>query len=430
MPATSSAPSIPLSEYAARRDRVLKDLRGAVGILFAGEQSASLHSEWRPHPHFEYLTGIADEAGAALLLDPNNPVASRRAILFLRPLNPELEKWDGFRETISTALRERYGIGTVMRTLSMPRFVTDAAVRAKRLACLHPLAAYNQPVSPDLAFLRGVAERIPGCAIEDRSTLLASMRARKSPAEVAVMRRAVEITARGYEAVIGAIRPGASEFDVQEAIEHGYRTNGARATAYRTIAGSGFNATVLHYHANDQPLRAGQLICIDSGAAYAGYSADITRTYPVDGRFTPRQRELYDVVLASQLAGIRAAKAGATLMDIDKACRAVIVKAGYGDAFIHGSGHHLGLETHDVSPDEPLAPGAVITIEPGIYLPEESIGIRIEDDILVGKGSPTVLSSMIPKTAPEIERLFASARASARESATPTTARRARTRRR
>lgn len=412
MPTATAEPSIPLSEFAERRERVLKDLRGAIGIVFAGETSPSLHDGWRPHAHFEYLTGIADEPGAALLLDPGNAVPTRRAILFLKPLNPELEKWDGFRETISSALRNRYGIGTVLRTLAMPRFVTEAAIRAKRLACLHPLAAYNAPVSPDLAFFRSVAERIPGCAIEDRSSLLASMRARKSRNEVAVMRRAIEITARGYAAVIGAIRPGANEFDVQEAIEHGYKTHGARGTAYGTIAGSGFNATVLHYHANDRPLKSGDLICIDSGCAYLGYASDITRTYPVDGRFTPRQRELYDIVLASQLAGIKAAKVGATLMDVDKACRAVIVKAGYGDAFIHGSGHHLGLETHDVSPDEPLAAGAVITIEPGIYLPEESLGIRIEDDILVGKGSATVLSSMIPKTAAEIERLFATARGS------------------
>ncbi|MDZ4831213.1 MAG: Xaa-Pro peptidase family protein [Phycisphaerae bacterium] len=406
--------AIPLSEFAERRAKVLaalKDPKGdAIGLVFAGDGEASLDHGWRPHPHFEYLTGINDEAGAVLLLDPKNPVESRRAILFLRPLNPELEKWDGFRDTISSKLRERYGVGTIMRTTALARFVTEAAKRARRLACLHPFSAYNAPVSPDLVIFRSISERIPGVATEDRTHVIAQMRARKSPAEVSVMRRAIEITARGYEAVLSAIRPGANEFDVQEAIEHAYKTHGARNTAYRTIAGSGFNATVLHYHANNQPLADGDLICIDSGAAYFGYSADVTRTYPANGKFSKRQRELYEIVLASELAGIAAAKVGATLMDVDKACRDVITKAGHGDWFIHGAGHHLGLETHDITPDEPLDVGAVITVEPGIYIPDEKIGIRIEDDVLVGKTKPTVLSLMIPKSVTEIEKLMASAR--------------------
>jgi Xaa-Pro aminopeptidase len=218
------------------------------------------------------------------------------------------------------------------------------------------------------------------------------------------MRQAIDITARGYEAALKTIRPGLTEFDVQEAIEHAYRTNGARGTAYRTIAGTGFNATVLHYHANDQPLADGDLICIDSGSEYLGYASDITRTFPVNGKFTPRQKEIYEIVLKAELAAIAVAKAGATFAQIDKAARDIIVKAGFGDSFIHGIGHHLGLEVHDITPAGPLPEGAVITIEPGIYLPDERIGIRIEDDILIGKGKSTVLSAMIPKTVTEIEK--------------------------
>ncbi len=406
----AAAPIIPPSEYASRRAAVLASLKNAVGVICAGDADASLTNSWRPSPHFEYLTGIADEPGAVLLFDPTNPTPSRRVILFLRPLNPELEKWDGFRDFISSKLRQRYGVETIMRTLALPRFLSEAARRAKKLACLHSFAAYNAPVSPDLVLFKAIAERMPGTAIEDRTGLLAEMRASKSKAEVAVMRRAIEITAAGYQSVLAAIRPGANEFDVQEAIEHGYKTNGARGTAYRTIAGTGFNATVLHYHANCETLAEGDLICIDSGASYLGYSADITRTYPVSGSFTKRQKELYEIVLASELAGIAAAKAGVTLMDVDKACRDVINKAGYGDYFIHGAGHHLGLETHDITPEAPLAEGAVITIEPGIYIPEERIGIRIEDDVLVGKGKATVLSSMIPKSVAEIEKLMRASR--------------------
>ncbi|MBL9140912.1 MAG: M24 family metallopeptidase, partial [Phycisphaerae bacterium] len=135
-----------------------------------------------------------------------------------------------------------------------------------------------------------------------------------------------------------------------------------------------------------------------------GYSADVTRTLPVSGTFTPRQRELYEIVLKSQLAGIAAVRVGATLASIDAAARAVITKAGLGDAFIHGTGHHLGLETHDVSPDAPLREGAVVTIEPGIYLPAERIGIRIEDDVVATRKGPRVLTDSIPKTIADVER--------------------------
>jgi Xaa-Pro aminopeptidase len=132
----------------------------------------------------------------------------------------------------------------------------------------------------------------------------------------------------------------------------------------------------------------------------------VTRTYPVSGRFTERQREIYEIVLKAELAGIAAAKTGATFGQIDKAARDIIVKAGYGDYFIHGIGHHIGLETHDITPEGPIPEGAIITVEPGIYLPEEKLGVRIEDDVLVGR-KPTVLTAMIPKTVAEIERLMA-----------------------
>ena len=401
-----SAPTIAVAEYASRREHVLAALKDSVGLVFAGDASADLHSEWRPHPHFEYLTGIVDEPGSVLLLDPRSPVPSRRVILFLKPLNPELEKWDGFRETICQKLRDRYGTATIMRTNIMARWVTDAIRRARKVACLHSFAAYNAPVSPDLALFRDASVRMPGLAIEDRTHVIAEMRARKSEAEQAVLRHAAEITAKGYEMALRTIRPGISEFDVQETLEHAYRTHGARRPAYRTIAGTGFNATVLHYHHNDQPLQDGELIVIDSAAGYCGYSADVTRTYPVNGKFTARQREIYGIVLKAELAGIAAAKAGATFADVDRAARDIIVKAGYGDYFIHGIGHHIGLETHDITPDGPLPDGAVITVEPGIYLPEERLGVRIEDDVLVGK-KPTVLTAMIPKGIDEIERLMA-----------------------
>jgi Xaa-Pro aminopeptidase len=403
----NAAPTITHEEFRARRERLLQELGCAVAIVPAGEADPSLHHPWKPHAHFEYLTGIVDEPGAMLLLDPSNPVAAKRAVLLLRPLNPEVEKWDGFREELGAALRARTGFDTVMRTGMLGRLLLEGTRRSRTLACLMPLAQWNAPVSADLAILRAQAERVPGTQVQDRSDLLLRMRAAKSAAEIACIREAGRITATGFAAAMRSMRAGMNEFDLQECVEHAYRTNGARELAFRTIAGGGFNATVLHYHANDRPLVDGELVVLDSGAKHAGYSADVTRTLPVSGRFTARQRELYDTVLRAQAAAIAAVRPGATLAQVDAAGRKVIADAGLGDAFIHGMGHHLGLETHDASPDAPLEVGAVITIEPGVYLPKESIGIRIEDDVAVTEGGHEVLTPSIPRTADEVERAMA-----------------------
>ena len=406
-PSTDAVPAISHAEHRSRRERLLKELGSSVGIVLAGEADPSLHHPWRPHAHFDYLTGVRDEPGAMLLLDPTHPVPAKRAILLLKPLNPEVEKWDGLRHEIGEALRTRTGFDTVMRVSMLPRLLLEAARRARCLSCLMPLSAWNAPVSGDLAILRAQAERVPGTRIEDRSDLLMRMRAAKSPAEIACIAEAGRITALGFAAAMRSMKPGMNEFDLQEAVEHAYRTGGARDLAFRTIAGGGFNATVLHYHANDRALVAGELVVLDSGAKHAGYSADVTRTLPVGGKFSARQRELYEIVLRAQEAAIAAVRPGATLADIDTAGRKVIADAGLGDAFIHGMGHHLGLETHDASPDAPLEEGAVVTIEPGVYLPGESVGIRIEDDVVATAGGPRVLTAAIPKSVADVERAMA-----------------------
>jgi Xaa-Pro aminopeptidase len=386
----------------------MKALGSSVAVVFAGNEQGGHFSHFRAHPHFEWLTGISDEPGAMLLLDPGHPVANRRVQLFLKPLDPELEKWDGLREEIASPLKGRYGIATIFRTNAFPRWMLDSAKRAKSLTCLHPFAAHTAPVSPDLAVYREVASRIPACAIHDGTEIIARLRAVKSPAEQALMQRAIDITAEGYEAVLSTIRPGITEFEIQEAAEHAYRSHGSRGPAYGTIAGGAFNATVLHYHGNREPLKDGDLILLDSGAEYMGYACDVTRTFPVNGKFTKRQREIYEIVLEAQLAAIAATKAGTTFAAIDKAARDVITKAGFGDAFFHGCGHHLGIEVHDITPEGPIPENAVITIEPGIYLPDEKFGVRIEDDILVTKKAGGVnLTAAIPKTVAEIERAMA-----------------------
>jgi Xaa-Pro aminopeptidase len=405
-----SGPRIPLSEYASRRTRLLESLGDSVGMVLAGTGSGSLHDCYRAHPHFEYLTGITDEPGAVLLLDPGHPEESRRMVLFLVPLDPEMERWDGLRDSIGSDLKAKLGIETVFRTPFLPRFIQGAARRQRSLACLHSLALHTQPVSPDLEIMRKVAERIPGVAIHDQSELIPRMRAVKSEHEIACLTHAIEITAKGYEAALAAMRPGVSEFDIEEALHHGYRSHGSRGPAYGTIVGAGLNGTVLHYRANSAPIADGDLVVIDSGARYGngegGYGADITRAFPANGRFTDRQREIYEIVLAAQEAAIAAAKPGATLDDIDRAARSIIADAGYGDAYFHGIGHHLGLETHDATPMGPVEENAVLTIEPGIYLPKEGFGVRIEDDVRVTPRGGEILGPPIPKRVDDIERIM------------------------
>jgi Xaa-Pro aminopeptidase len=245
-------------------------------------------------------------------------------------------------------------------------------------------------------------------AIEDRSDVIAQLRSVKSKAEVAALQHAIDITAHGFTTAMRGLQPGMNEFDLQELIEHAYRTHGARQLSFPTIAGAGVNSTVLHYRANDQPIGKDDMVCIDSGAKWLGYSADVTRTLPAGGTFSKRQREVYEIVLKSQVAAIKAVRPGARMSHVDAAARNVITAAALGDYFIHGIGHHLGLDTHDITPlgDQPLKPGCIVTIEPGVYIPSEKIGVRIEDDVLVTPTGRSVLSAKIPKSVREIEKLM------------------------
>ena len=399
--------AIPISEYQSRRQRLIDSLKKSAAVVFAGEGSAPLLGKWRPDSSFLYLTGLEAEPGAAVVFDPTNENPQRHVTLFLKPIDPERDRWDGYRDTISKQLKEQTGFETVMRTTALPAALTAAARRARRVACLHPFTVYPAPASPDVAVFKQLSDRIPGLAIEDQTQLLPRLRAVKSPAELALMKRAADATTAGYDAILKLIRPGLSEADLDYALEHAYRAAGASGVAYNSIVGGGLNATVLHYMANDRPLVDGDLIVIDSAARFAGYAADVTRTLPVSGKFTPEQREVYDVVLRAELAAINALRPGVTHTEVDAAARDVIDRAGLGDAFIHNVGHQLGLDVHDVTPDGPLLEGMVMTIEPGVYLPDRKLGVRIEDDILIARDGAVSLTDHIPKTIKDIEAAMA-----------------------
>ena len=409
--AETSPPSISLAEYAQRRDTVLDALEGSAAIVLAGVEGPSGPTRWKTDRSFWYLTGLDYESGAAVLFDPTTEDPRRRITLFLRARDQEAERWNGPREPLGSTLKSMTGFAGIRRTGDLPAALTAAARRAKRLACLHPFAPYTADCSPDLELFRRIRERVPGVAVEDRTQILPAMRAVKSPAELALIERAVAATAAGFNAALSLIRPGVREGHIADSLTTAFREHGSEP-AYPPIVGSGVNGTVLHYVDNDAVVEAGDLIVIDCAAAYRGYASDVSRTLPAGGTFTAEQREVYEVVLAAQLAAVAVARPGATMTEVDDAARTVIDKAGYEDFFMHGIGHPLGIEVHDVAPDGPLKPGMVLTVEPGVYLPERGFGVRIEDDILITESGHRDLTAGIPKTVPAIEEAMARGAAS------------------
>jgi Xaa-Pro aminopeptidase len=394
------------NEYAARRQRVLDELDGSVGVIFSGEGGPPLLGKWRPDRHFEYLTGLTAEPGAAVLFDPTNPDSTRRTVLFLKPVDPERDHWDGYRDPLGAALRQKTGFTHIARIGGLPAALTTAARRGRKLACLHSLSVYPNAVSADYAAFKSVSERVPGVSIEDRSQLLIQLRSVKSAAELEIIQTACAATTEGYEQVLKILRPGVNEAEVADVLGAIYRKHGG-THAYNPIVGGGNNATVLHYMENDQLLTDGQLVLIDSGAAISGYASDVTRTFPVSGKFSAEQKFLYELVLEAEEAAIAACLPGVALWEVDKVARKVFADAGFPDAYVYTIGHGLGLDVHDALPDGTLQPGMVITIEPGIYLLEKSLGIRIEDDVLITEKNPVNLTKDIPKTVAQIEAMMA-----------------------
>ena len=395
-----TVPSIPVAEYQARRQALRKALPDTVIVLFGAKEGPDLHTGFFQDTQFYHLTGWT-EPGAALLMTPQEDV------LLLPRRDEAAEKWTGRKAApTDNDVAERSGFRRVAFVETMDAQLLKAVETVPRVA-----AVLSAPEIAKLKLLLPLRE-ISDCAPE-----LAKLRMRKSPAEVALLRRSLAISEDAHRAAWQAMAPGKYEYEVAAAMTGLYESRGCERSAYAPIVGAGPNAAILHYSANRRRMDAGELLLMDVGAECAMYAADITRTVPVKGEFTPRQRELYEVVLGAQKAVIAATKPGMTLgrTTPDSLYRIAFNYINthgkdrrgqpLGKYFTHGLGHHLGLDVHDAEiPGEPLAPGMVITIEPGVYLPEEGIGIRIEDVVLVTEKGCEVLTHNLPKEAAELER--------------------------
>ena len=387
----------PPEEYRARRANLRKDLDGVI-VLFGHNESRDQVYRATPEPNFYYLTGWT-EPGARLLITP------AREILFLPHHNERVEHYEGRRASAEDKdARALTGFEDVMPLEKFEAELDKALDSRETLYALLNQASTTQ--------LNG---RYPFREVSDASALITKLRAKKSPAELAAIQHATDVSIEAHRAVWKRIAAGLFEYQLAATFEDEFLERGCEGPSYSTIVGSGPNSTVLHYSANQRRMDRGELVVMDAAAECDSYASDITRTVPVGGKFTARQREIYSIVLGAQKAAIAALKPGAHLAgpgdtltklakDYMDAHGKDLHGAGLGKYMLHGIGHQVGIEVHDPSPDGPLEAGMVVTIEPGIYLDEEPIGVRIEDLVLVTDHGATVLSSALPKEPEEIEK--------------------------
>lgn len=429
-----------MQPFSERRKRALAEFARGVAVIPSARttyRNGDSSHAFRQNSDFHYLTGF-DEPDAALVLAPAHE--QHREVLFLRERDRAQEIWDGKRLGVEGAC-ETLGVDAAYPIGELAERLPEYLVGAERLHyAFGEDPAMDRSLRDALDAARAKVRRkgrVPQTIVEP-SLVLDAMRLIKSDEEIAILRAAAAITRAGHVAAMRRTRPGAYEYEVQAILEGEYRRLGAQSTAYESIVASGDNATVLHYVANRDPLRSGALLLIDSGCELDCYATDVTRTWPVDGRFTPEQRAIYEIVLAAQEAAIAQVRPGVRRNVFhDTAVRTIsqgLIEIGllsgsvdenveretYRDFYMHGTGHWLGLDVHDAGPyrddnDEPLVlqPGMVTTVEPGIYVHRDlacderfkGIGVRIEDDILVTASGNENLTAEIPKRVDEIEAI-------------------------
>jgi Xaa-Pro aminopeptidase len=415
-PASAGDPHL-LGQYRARRIELRKSLRDGVIVLFGrGEQDEDLRTGFFQESNFYYLTGW-QEPGAILLLAPLPDDAQApgyaareqlpREILFLPQRNPDQEKWTGRKIAPDEEhVRENTGFDAVMPAEKFEAELRDMLQAYARIYTLTDQTASAR--LKQLAPLRDIANAAPG---------IAKLRMAKSPEEIALIQHATDVTLAAHRAAWQRAAPGLYEYQVAAAMTETYADAGCERSAYAPIVGSGPNSVYLHYSRNRRRMDAGEVLLMDVAAECAGYASDITRTIPVAGKFTARQREIYDIVLGAQKAAIAAVKPGMRL----RADGPSLYQVAYdyinshgrdlhgqplGKYFVHGLGHYVGLDVHDPGDyAAPLKAGMVITVEPGIYIPEENIGIRIEDVVVVTADGARVLSAALPREIADIEKL-------------------------
>jgi Xaa-Pro aminopeptidase len=415
----------PGADYHARRDALAKKAGGLVA-LFAPLEPLDAVYEFRQENNFYYLSGIT-VPGAALLVAPavevqgDVPARPYTEILFLPPHNLRLERYTGPQLGADNPDAGKItGFDHVEEMSQLPVEVAKLLGGA-RPVIYTDLSAQGEPTvsSQALDFLKRTNTVV---FFQDVKPTLSSLRTVKDAGEMALIRKAVDASVAAHFAAMKAVKPNVTEYEISGLMQYEWTRRGCERPSYAPIVGSGHNSTVLHYSANTNTMKSGDVVVIDAAAEYSMYAADITRTLPVNGHFTVRQREIYDIVLGAQEAAMAAFQSGKSMLggpsetSLDKVAREYIKTHGkdlHGQPldqyFIHGLGHYIGLNVHDAGDYKvPLGPGMAFTIEPGIYIPEENIGVRIEDDFLVDQDGKLVkLSAALPSKAADVEKAMA-----------------------
>lgn len=426
----------PHSVYAERRAKLAAHIDGPIVLWgFTGREEISESYVFAQEENFYYLTGHNEE-GAGLIILPAGPKGEvpnvAREILFLPAKNPQKEKWNGMRMSPSDPdIEARTGFASVKP------FESGFRALVENLAKIFPGLCTILPYEKELGGYPHEKEVVdwlqlaaPQAKLNDIRAQVGSLRQIKSPGEIAFLKQAIDLSVDSHIAAMKMMRPGLYEYQVAAKMVEIHAMGGSESEGYAPIVGAGPNSTALHYDKLSRKIEDGDIVVLDVGAQYSGYSADITRTIPANGKFTARQREIYDIVLGAQNAALAAIKPGAHFFCKGKKDGLMNIayefinshgkdRQGHplGPYFIHGLGHDIGLNVHD--PGEycgPLQPGSVVTIEPGIYIPEEQLGVRIEDDVLITAAGYQLLSERLPRDPDEIEKIMAAA---ARERAGP-----------
>ena len=417
------------SEYAARRAKLVAQVDGPVVLFgYTGNENTLEFLRFQQEENFYYLTGHNEE-GAALVLVPSPPSGKTytgpRGILFLPPRDPGKENWNGPRMGPSDpGISAATGFAEVRTFPDLGRTVAQLALVYPKLYTLLP-GPHDAGYPHAQVWSDWLRKQAPGAALEDVEQKIAALRQVKSAAEIALLTRAVEVSVDAQLEAMKMMRPGLYEYQVAARMQFIHADAGCTEEAYAPIVGTGFHSTVLHYDSLENQIRDGDIVVLDVACAQDGYAADITRTLPANGHFTPRQREIYEIVLGAQNAAIAAVKPGVTMSRSAADSPARIAhdyidshgkdRAGrsLGQYYIHGLSHPIGLNVHDPGiPNRPLEAGMVITIEPGIYIPDEKLGVRIEDDILVTETGAKVLSARLPRAVSDVEAFMAQGRSS------------------
>ncbi|MDQ3651772.1 MAG: Xaa-Pro aminopeptidase [Acidobacteriota bacterium] len=425
-----------LAEFMRRMDA------NSVAILPSAREalrSNDSHYRYRQNSDFYYLTGFDEPESIAVIAPAHN---EHKYMLFVRPRDPEREVWGGRRAGVEGA-KSDYEADASFKTDEFREKLGDLLNGAKHLYYrVGEDAEIDDIIIKQITRMRALGRRGVHApeSITEPGTILHEMRLIKTDEEIAVMSRAADITAEAHREAMMSARPGMNEYEIEALIEYIFRRNGAAAPAYTSIVGGGANATVLHYVSNNATLRDGDLLLVDAGAEYETYAADITRTFPVNGRFTKPQAEVYELVLEAQLAAIEMVKPGVTIDELHnrsvEILTAGMVRLGllegepaklieeetYKRFYMHRLGHFLGMDVHDVGryqldgQSRRVEAGMVLTIEPGLYIangaegaPDKyyGIGVRIEDDVLVTADGNRVLTHAAPKRIEDIEKLMA-----------------------